>query len=223
MKSIIVLGAAICCSCGGTAALDPLNLTGYVSIGPDLDGGTSVQVVAYVSRPLADGGVEPAPDADLALNGVPLGTPSFVDAATGQPATFTFQGASFPGAVPSGHQTLSVIGSNPPAQISFSCPAAVRLTSPLEGAIANRNQPVPVAWSPAGQTDQVLSYAYSAGGFSGAIGSVPVDAGVSSAELSLPPDVPANASVRVTISAYGDAPGTPSVCLVSDAVDLIVP
>jgi hypothetical protein len=224
MRSII-LGTALCCACGGSAAPNPFNISGSVILTTDVNGGSLALVLAEVSRPLPDGGFEAALDANLALNGVPLGHPSSVGALKGQPASFVFAGASFPGTVPGAHQTLSVIGANPPAQIAFDCPAAMSFLSPAPGAVLDRSQPVILAWTP-GANNQYLSYSFSTPDSnlpSIAVFPFGLDAGVTSTDFLLSPDVPEGSNVQLTISANGNTPDPFSVCTFSASVDVVFP
>jgi hypothetical protein len=201
MKSGVVVGFVLCGACGAEQAVpNPFTISGGVNLRSLPDGGSNVGVFAFLYRPLADGGSEEVTDAGVALNGVPLG-PGDVDAID---SSLGWNRPSFAGAGFELQQTLSVIGSSPEARATFTCPAPVSFTAPLEGAVLKRGQPVELAWTPGGSSsfDKILLFQsdFSAGGqlFFGFALLLP---DITSTQFTFPSDHP-DSDVRVTFSLF---------------------
>jgi len=190
--------AALCGACGGNGP--PYRISGQVVLATDVDGGTQVLVATNVTLPLADGGAEDVLDAGVALNGIPLGSPSFDPSL---PSRMTWTHSSISGAAPFARQTLSVIGSE--AAVSFNCPAGILFTSPAQGATVDRNSPIDVAWTPGGSQrfDQILTIQSVESGVT-VFGFALILPEVTSTRFTVPPEAPANIRLRLDLLVDGD-------------------
>ena len=214
--------------CGSEAEpYDPLTINGYVRLLTWADGGSGVQTIAYVSRPLPDGGSVPLVDAGVALNGVPLG-PSDPEllAASGR----TWTRPSVQGATYGAQQTLSVVGANPPASVSFTCPVQVVFTAPEQGARLDRSMPVHLEWSaggsPAWQLVLILGLRQPLenGDVALPFGFSLLAPGTRSFELGFPNDylsVPLEATASVWLDVPGESSRSDSGCSSMPRLDLI--
>lgn len=128
---------------------DLLYIAGGVTLYTWGDGGSEVLTYAFVSRVLADGGLSPLFDAGVALNGVPLGPP---DPEPPFDGGLGWTRPSLPGVIYGAEQTLSVLGANPPASVSFTCPQQVLFSEPAQGAQVDRTAPLTLSWTPGGSS-----------------------------------------------------------------------
>jgi hypothetical protein len=216
----LALSSARC----GTDGPNRFGIAGQVTLVAPPDGGAEVTVLANVSRPLLDGGSENVLDAGVALNGVPLGPGDPLVLSQGQ-TVLQWSRPSFPGAAPLQRQTLSVIGSNPPATVSFVCPVAVSFTAPMQNATVERSVPLLLTWTPGGSPafSEVLLFQAMLNGALVDFGFTVVPPGTTSQGFTLTPGTPAGVEVLFTLDVSGDAPDTTSKCASGPALRVFFP
>jgi hypothetical protein len=212
----------------GDDRYDPLSITGGVKLLTWGSAGESaVQAFAYVSRLLPDGGSDLIVDAGVALNGVPLG-PSDPDTPYGGGQSWLRLGLD--GATYGAQQTLSVIGANPPASVSFTCPEKVLFTAPEDGARLDRSVPVAVAWTDGGSPGwvQILLFAMiqplEDGSTDEVFAFTPLDAGARSFPFEFPAEylsVPLEATASFWMDVPGDSVSDDGRCSSVPRVDVV--
>jgi hypothetical protein len=223
----IALFLTACAACGGTGA-EPLSITGQVALTQDDVGGPLVLITATVGRPLEDGGIEPVTGAGVTLNGVPLGEPDPLRADATVPGQRVWAFASFPGAVPLGHETLAVTGSG--ESVSFDCPVAVSFLSPAEGATLDRNVPTDLVWTPGGAVGVAPSLTFGAdpvtldGGQEELFeGFDFLDPGSTTAQFGLGQSLPPGARLHFQLAVSGESASAVSVCNSVPILDVFYP
>lgn len=230
-----IRGAVLLClisafGCGSDpAVLDVLTIHGGVSLSVMVDGGDEVLTVAFVSRVLPDGGLVPLLDAGVALNSVPLGTP---DPEADFPGSLRWTRSGFQGATYGAQQTLSVLGANPPASVSFNCPQQVRFTAPSQGARVERTTPLILSWTQGGSPDWQILLTFSFrqpledGSTVRTFGTDVVAPGTLSYELAFPPEIAAvalEAQASIFLFVPGDSARADSGCFSVAGVDVVYP